>query len=346
MSREISKEALQLHHANINIDGHCDTVLGIQRGLLDFTNGFTPPEDQVEAKKIISHIDLPRMKAGGTTTQVFAAFAEKQYLPADATNQALRLFDLLYQAFEESEDFVMVKNAADIRAAKAGGKVGGMLSIEGAESLEGELAILRNFHRLGLRQVGLTWNWRNQAADGLGEARTGGGLTEFGVALIKEANRLGIILDIAHLAPEGIRDVLALSEHPIVDSHCGARGLTDHVRNLDDAQLDGMAKNGGVVCVTFVPPFINGEVKEYDDSEKASIEDVLNHIEYIARRIGVEHVGIGSDFDGFGGYLHGLEDVSKMPALTQGLMDRGFKADEIAKIMGGNYLRVIQQVCG
>jgi membrane dipeptidase len=346
MTQEITQQAQTLHDQSIIIDGHCDTVLAIQRGTLDFKNGFTPPEDPCEAKNTISHIDLPRLKAGGTTTQVFASFAEKQYLPADATNQALRLFDLLYQAFEENEDFVMVRSASEIRAAKQAGKVGGLISIEGAESLEGELAILRNFHRLGLRQVGLTWNWRNQAADGLGEARSGGGLTEFGVALVKEANRLGIILDIAHLAPAGVKDILALSEQPIVDSHCGAKGLTDHVRNLDDAQLDALAKNGGVACVTFVPPFINGEIKSYTDSGKASIEDVFNHIDYIAKRIGVDHVGIGSDFDGFGGYLKGIEDVSKMPALTQGLLDRGYKPDEVSKIMGGNYLRVIEQVCG
>ncbi len=346
MSQEISTEALKLHQQNINIDGHCDTLLGIQRGKLDFGNGYTPPTDPCELKNSISHIDLPRMKAGGTTTQVFACFVEKPYLPADATNQALRLFDCFFQAVEENDDFVMVKNAAEIRAAKKAGKVSGMLSIEGAESLEGELAILRNFYLLGLRQVGLTWNWRNQAADGLGEARTGGGLTEFGVQLVKEANRLGVILDIAHLAPAGVADIFSLSEHPIVDSHCGARGLTDHVRNLDDAQLDALAKNGGVACVTFVPPFINAEIKSFTDRDKGSIQDVLNHIDYIAKRIGVDHVGIGSDFDGFESYLKGLEDVSKMPALTQGLLDLGYKADEVAKIMGGNYLRVIEQVCG
>lgn len=346
MNPEITPQAKTVHEQSIVIDGHCDTVLAIQRGYLDFKNGFTPPADPCEAEKIVSHIDLPRLKAGGTTTQVFAAFAEKQYLPSDATNQALRLFDLMYQAFEENEDFVMVRNASEIRAAKQAGKVGGMLSIEGAESLEGDLAILRHFHRLGLRQVGLTWNWRNQAADGLGEARTGGGLTEFGVALVEEANRLGVILDIAHLTPAGIKEILALSKQPIVDSHCGARGLTDHVRNLDDEQLDGVAKNGGVVCVTFVPPFINAKVKEYSDKDIASVNDVFDHIDYIARRIGVDHIGIGSDFDGFEGYLKGIEDASKMPNLTQGLLERGYSPAEVSKIMGGNYLRVIEQVCG
>ena len=124
---------------------------------------------------------------------------------------------------------------------------------------------------------------------------------------MKEANRLGIILDVAHLAPAGIKDILEISEQPIVDSHCGAKGLTDHIRNLDDAQLDGVAKNGGLVCVTFVHFFIS------DKPEEASLEDVLIHIDYIVKRIGVEHVGIGSDYDGIDKYLTGLKMFPKCP---------------------------------
>lgn len=341
MSEQIPPEVQELHNQIIVIDGHCDTLLSIQSGQLDFGKGFTPSKEPDKAKQEISHIDLARMQAGGITTQVFASFVEMRYLPSDATNQALRLLDHFYKTLEENaEQFDLVTNAAEIEATKKNAKVSGLLSLEGVESLEGDLAILRNFYRLGLRQVGLTWNWRNQAADGLFEARTGGGLTEFGADLVKECNRLGVILDIAHLTPAGVRDIFELSEHPIVDSHCGASGVTDHMRNLSDEQLDEMAKNGGVVCVTFVPDFINA------DGEKATIEDVLNHIDYIAKHIGVDHVGIGSDFDGFGSYLPGVEDASKMPMLTAGLIKRGYSSEDTAKIMGGNYLRVIREVCG
>lgn len=341
----ISQEALDLHRQLITIDGHCDTLLGIQRGYLDFINGFKQPTDPKLAD-LVSHIDLPRMKKGGHTTQVFACFVEKQYLPSDATNQALRLIDHLYQQFDASGDFVFVKTAADIRAAKQANKASGFLSIEGVESLEGDLAMLRMLYKLGLRQAGFTWNWRNQAADGLGEIRTGGGLTEFGVALVREANRLGVILDVAHLAPAGIRDVLALTEQPIVDSHCGAMGVTNHIRNLDDEQLDGLAKTGGVVCVTYVPPFINENIKSYEDRGNATIADVIKHIDYIVKRIGIDYAALGSDFDGFEGYLGGLKDIGELPNLTAALLEHGYKPDEVAKIMGGNYLRVIEQVCG
>jgi membrane dipeptidase len=340
MSEHISPETQELHDQIIIIDGHCDTLLNVQAGGVDFGSGVSTEEPKV-GRREISHIDLPRMKAGGITTQVFASFVEMKYLPSDATNQALRLFDHFYKILEENaEQFDLVTNAAEIEATKKNGKTSGMLSLEGVESLEGDLAILRNFHRLGIRQAGLTWNWRNQAADGLFETRTGGGLTEFGVELVKECNQLGVILDIAHLTPAGVRDIFELSEQPIVDSHCGAGGVTDHKRNLSDEQLDGMAKNGGVVCVTFVPDFIN------EDGDKASIEDVLNHMDYIAKRIGVDHVGVGSDFDGFGGYLPGVEDASKIPMLTAGLIRRGYSPEDTAMIMGGNYLRVIREVCG
>lgn len=133
---------------------------------------------------------------------------------------------------------------------------------------------------------------------------------------------------------------MALTEHPIVDSHCGATGATEHVRNLDDGQLEAMAKNGGVVCVTMVPYFINA------DPQKASIEDMLIHIDYIVKKIGIDHVGLGSDFDGFDEDLPGLSNPSEMPQLTAGLLKRGYKAEDIKKILGGNYLRVIRKVVG
>ncbi|MBI9045895.1 MAG: dipeptidase [Anaerolineaceae bacterium] len=341
MEQKMSSEAKKLHTNSIVVDGHCDTLMKIENGSLDFGKGPIENSKNLNLGSNVSHIDLPRLKAGGVTTQVMACFVEKKFLPADATNQALRMIDGLYRVLDKHDSsFKLVKTAKEIEVVKEKGINSAMLALEGAESLEGELAILRMFYQLGLRQVGLTWNWRNQAADGLGEARTGGGLTEFGVDMVKEANRLGIILDIAHLAPAGIRDILEISEQPIVDSHCGARGLTDHVRNLDDNQLEAVAKSGGVVCVTFVKDFINS------DSEKASIEDVFKHIDYMVKKIGVDHVGIGSDFDGVPGYLPGLEDASKMSDLTAGLLERGYSEKDVASIMGGNYLRVIKTVCG
>jgi membrane dipeptidase len=236
----------------------------------------------------------------------------------------------------------VVLKASDIEGAKPSGQVGVILGLEGAESLEGDLGVLRMLHRLGVRNVGLTWNFRNQAADGVGEERTGGGLTTFGVSLVEEMNRLGIIVDIAHLAPAGVEDVLKVSQAPIIASHANARALCDHRRNLTDAQLEKIAKNGGVVCVTFVPAFVDG------NEDKTTLPRILDHVDHLVRVMGEDHVGLGSDFDGFFGdeKTEGLEDVSKMPAITVGLLQRGYSETAVQKILGGNLLRVFKKVVG
>ena len=339
MITSFDQRAKSLHASSVIFDGHCDTLISIRDGnrRLDERCQVRPDGGVISSQ----HIDLPRLLEGGVTAQTFACFVRQQFLPSDATNEALRLIDAFYRALDENpEALLLATTAADVERAKAEGKVAGVLSLEGAEALEGDLAMLRTFYRLGLRALGLTWNWRNQAADGLGESRTGGGLTEFGVAMVREANRLGLILDIAHLAPAGVRDVLELSEAPVVASHANARALCDHHRNLTDEQMAGIAASGGLVGVTYVPPFLAQERQD------ASLEKVLDHIDYIVKTIGVDHVGLGSDFDGFDGVLPGLEDVSHLPALTAGLVARGYSDEKVAQILGGNYLRVFRQVAG
>jgi len=339
VTNDLDQHVKDLHGSSVIFDGHCDTLIPIRDGdrLLD-ERSQPLPEGSVTGSR---HVDLPRLLEGGMTAQTFACFVRGQFLPSDATNEALRLIDAFYRALDgNSETLMLATRAADVERAKAKGKVAGVLSLEGADALEGDLAMLRAFHRLGVRALGLTWNWRNQAADGLGESRTGGGLTEFGVALVKEANRLGVILDVAHLAPAGVRDVLKLSESPVVASHANARALCSHSRNLTDEQMEGLAASGGLIAVTCVPSFLA------EDPKAASLETLLDHIDYIVKTVGVNHVGLGSDFDGFGGVLPGLEDVSRLPALTAGLVARGYSDADVAKILGGNYLRVFRQVAG
>ena len=339
MTVNLSQHVKNLHASNIIFDGHCDTLIAVRDGRRRLGQRCQSRSDGGVLSS--QHVDLPRLLEGGVTAQVFACYVRPQFLPSDATNEALRLIDAFYQALDENPDTLLLAiTAADVERAKAEGKVAGVLSLEGAEALEGDLAMLRTFYRLGLRALGLTWNSRNQAADGLAETRTGGGLTEFGVALLREANRLGVILDVAHLAPAGVRDVLELSKAPVVASHANAHALCDSRRNLSDEQLEGLAASGGLVAVTYVPSFL-AQV-----SRDASLERVLDHVDYIVKTIGVDHVGLGSDFDGFGGVLPGLEDVSHLPALTAGLVARGYSDEEVSKILGGNYLRVFRQVAG
>ncbi len=320
-----------LHRDAIVFDGHCDTLLSV----LEDKRSLTERSDR-------GHADLPRYKEGGVTAQIFALFAEPFALGGrEPTWEALRLLDAFYEAAEATPELVLARKAADVRRAKAEGKLAGVIGLEGAEALRGDLGVLRILHRLGLRNIGLTWSLRNEAADGVAEERTGGGLTQFGASLVREANRLGVMVDIAHLAPAGVRDVLALSEGPVVDSHANARALCDHPRNLTDEQLEALAAKGGVVGVVFVPSFVAAE------REEQTLDRLLDHIDHIVHTVGVDHVGLGSDFDGFGGDpLIGLPDVTHLPAITAGLVARGYGEEAVRKILGENWLRVFEQVAG
>lgn len=329
-------DAQTLHRQSIIIDGHCDTLMRLKPG------NVSPPLFLKSLQDQPGHIDLERLKKGGITAQNFACYLEESVLPAQAVRETLRMIDAFYLWQQENPaDLCLATCATDIERAKARGQVAGILSLEGAEGLEGNLGVLRMFYRLGVRWVGLTWNRRNQAADGLGESRTGGGLTEFGVNLVKEMNRLGMIVDIAHLAPQGVQDVFALCEGPVVASHANARALCDIPRNLSDAQLEQIAAHGGVVGVVFVPKFIT------QGEGPATLDMLLDHIDHIVRIAGIDHVGLGSDWDGFfSDPPVGLQDVSQTPNLTAGLLARGYSPQDVQKILGGNWLRVIRQVIG
>lgn len=320
-----------LHRSSIVFDGHCDTLL----------SALNAPRPILE-RSTCGHADLPRLHEGGVTAQVFALFAKPPALGGTApTWEALRMLDVFYQALESSSDLLLATSAADVRRAKAEDRLAGVIGLEGAEALRGDLGVLRMLYRLGLRNLGLTWSVRNEAGDGVDEARTGGGLTGFGMRLVQEANRLGIMLDVAHLAPAGVRDVLALSEAPVVASHANARAICDHPRNLTDEQLEGIAASAGVVGVTFVPAFVSTE------RERQTVAGLLDHVDHMVRVMGVDHVGLGSDFDGYdNGDLQGLSDATALPVITQELVVRGYSEESIRKILGENWLRVFEKVVG
>ena len=320
-----------LHRESIVCDGHCDTLMRVLEG-----------KCQLGERSAEGHIDLPRLREGGITAQVFAIFLEDPYLPAGASRQTLRMLDAFYgQLQQNGESLLLASRAADVRRAKAQDKVAAIIGLEGAEALEGDLGLLRMFHRLGVRLLTVAWSRRNQAADGVYEARTAGGLTRFGVQLVEECNKLGIVLDISHLAPAGVNDVLKISSAPVVASHSNAYALCQNPRNLSDEQLVALADEGGVVGVTFVPVFIT------EKREEASLARLLDHIDHIVSVTGVDHVGLGSDFDGFSPPPPvGLEDVTCMPNITAGLVERGYSVEGVRKILGGNFLRVFRQVAG
>ncbi len=323
-------DAAALHDQSVVCDCHCDTLLRVLDGGMHLGKRLTE-----------GHVDLPRLKEGGVTSQVFAVFIDDRYLPAGAAKQTLRLIDVLYRELEDNpETLSLALRAADVEGAKASGKVAAILGAEGAEALEGDLALLRSYYRLGLRLLTLTWSRRNQVGDGVFEARSLGGLTTFGVEVVRECNRLGILLDVSHLSPAGVSDVLDTSAVPVIASHSNAHAVVAHPRNLTDKQLSTIAVKGGLICVTFVPQFVA-------ESGHATLEAVLDHLDHIVRVVGVEHVGLGSDFDGFGpASTLGLEDVSCLPNVTAGLAARGYTDAAVRSILGTNFLRVFREAVG
>ena len=312
------------------VDAHCDTLQKVLAGKGTLGEGI--PE---------AHVDLPRLREGGINVQVFACWVPVPYQRHGATVYALRLIETFYQQLAAySDQLHLVRTVGDISQAVREGKVAGILSLEGAEPLDGHLELLGIFYRLGVRWLGLTWNFRNQVADGVADARSGGGLTPFGVDVVKACGELGIVVDVSHLSPAGVEHVLDVAQGPVVASHSNARALCDHPRNLTDEQARDIAATGGVIGVTFVPSFLTPY------PEEASLQHVLDHIEHFVHVVGVEHVGIGSDFDGLGESAppQGLEDVSQYPRLREGLRERGFTEQEIRAIMGGNWYRILTQV--
>ncbi len=329
----VSGAALALHGRAIVCDGHCDTILELEH-----------QKRSLGQRSNQGHVDLPRLLEGGVTAQLFALFVEDAYLPGEAVRRTLQLLDRFYQEIEANAGRIFLATcAADVRRAKAEGQVAALLGIEGGEALEGDLAALRVYYRLGVRLLTLTWNRRNALADGGREARTGGGLTNLGVEAVQEMNRLGMLVDIAHLAPAGVRDVLQVSQAPIVASHANARAVHDHRRNLSDEQARAVADKGGLIGVTFVPSFI--------DPQNPSLERLVDHVVHLLQVAGEDHVGVGSDFDGFGfggpaEQFQDIPDVSHLPRLTAALLRRGLSERVVEKVLGENFLRVLAEVVG
>lgn len=334
----MEEQARQLHQDALVVDTHCDTLLRVVgRG-----NMFGRKQEQyhLRDRHQEGHIDLPRLQEGGVDVQFFAAYIEPIYKPDRSLKRTLQLFDGFFTELEANQDkMVLAKTAADIEEAKAAGKVAAVLAIEGGEALEGDLGVLRILHRLGVRAIGLTWNERNDIADGVGDCRSGGGLSEFGARLIAEMNRLGILVDVSHLSDPGFFDVIALSKQPIIASHSNARAVCDHRRNLTDEQIKLLAENGGVMGMNFCAPFVKAD-------GQPTLDDLIAHIDHIVQLVGPEHVGLGSDFDGITSAPKELTDASKMPLITEALLKRGYSEEHIRLILGGNYMRIFRQVWG
>jgi len=278
------------------------------------------------------------MIEGGVTCQVFAVSSERSRMPAYPLRTAIMMIERFYKECDAIPAIEPVTSHKEIGEAKKKGKVAGLLSIEGADVIEGRIETLATFHRLGVRMVGLVHSLRNPLADGVADRRTGGGLSELGAQAVEELDRLGMIIDVSHLNDEGFWDVLELTKNPIIASHSNSRVVCNHPRNMTDEMITALAENGGVLGMNFAPSFVH--------PKDATLEGIVDHIDHIVDLVGPDHVGLGSDYDGIPSTPKGLEDVTKMPDITRELVKREYTREDIEKILGGNHLRLFKQVIG
>jgi membrane dipeptidase len=335
----MNQTALELHKRATVVDAHIDTLLDIMvpsaRPLK-----YPTPRDFGD-RSTTGHVDLPKLLESGIDLQVFAAYIQPEYKIERALHRVVQLIDRFYQVLGEHQDrLLLFTKVSDVREAEKKSKIAAMLSIEGGEAVEADLRILRVLHRLGVKAMTLTWNERNQIADGAAEGRTRGGLTNFGVELVAEMNRIGMIVDVSHISDAGFFDVIETTNSPIIASHSNCRALCNHRRNLTDEMIKLLAGKGGVMGMNFAPSFVD------ENKGHVTLDRVLDHVDHVVKTVGVEHVGLGSDFDGIDSTPKGLENVTRMPYFTEGLLKRGYNEDDILKILGENFLRVFKRVIG
>mgnify|MGYP000111883271 CR=1 FL=1 len=329
------ERAMRLHKEAIVVDTHCDTLMQF----LPQPWG-SPPARKLGERSDRGHIDLPRMIEGGVTCQTFAVYTGRRAIVPEAPLMAMKMVDKFYTEIEANPEIVAVTTHDEIVAAKKAGKVCGLLSLEGAEPLMGDIALLRVYYRLGMRMLSFAWNYRTPFADGLGAKRSESKLPELGVQALEEMGRLGIVFDVSHLCDSVFWDVADVMKGPFIASHSNARALCSHARNCTDDMIKAIADHGGVLGMNYAPQFI------VDGGENVTVMDMVDHIDHIVKLVGPDHVGLGSDFDGIGPPPKGIETVDQTPNVTRELVKRGYSDEDIMKILGGNHLRVFKEVIG
>lgn len=369
----VREAAAALHRDALVVDSHNDSIVlhirlgnrsfsdrpasvtatsrGAHQGTIRYLRGPMPRQEQLEPQ-----LTFPKMRAGGVDAAFFSVDvtrARHNHVAYAMDGHGFFTADVASHA----DEIVIARTVDDVRAAKAAGKLAAVLTIENSDALDGSLNILHAFHAIGVRSIGLTHNPRGSAADGVGETQAGrlgpalpteaarGGLSEFGIQLVQEMNALGMVVDVSHISERGFWDVMERTKKPFIASHSNCRALCDHVRGLTDDQLRAIAKNGGVVGVSFVPNFVDPSTWErrgttVSGESPSLIPGVLDHIEHVIRVAGPAHAGLGSDFDGGG---TALRDATELPLLTQGLLERGHSEETIRGVLGENLLRVFAQ---
>jgi len=323
-----------------------------------------------------THTDIPRMRRGGMGAQFWSVYVDAKWAGERAVTATLEQVDFVRTLTTRyAGELALAVSAADVRAARESGRIASLMGAEGGHSIDSSLGALRMLHALGVRYVTLTHNDNVPWADSATDEPVLGGLSPFGHEVVREMNRLGMAVDLSHVSAETMRHALATTQAPVMFSHSSARAVCDHPRNVPDDVLATLAGNGGLCMVTFVPKFISSDVREWDleaadaaaaedvhwadhtaysaflerhreahPPPEATIDDVVAHVEHVREVAGVEHIGLGGDYDGVGQLPLGLEDVSSYPRLLEALADRGWSDDDLGRLTWGNAMRVLEGV--
>lgn len=303
------------------IDGHCDTLLLFDKPGYDFHN-----------KNQIGHIDMDRLVSANVLLQFFAVFIETNLLHK-ALEEGLTLTNKLLAAIEKDSRLFLIKDSNDLNNLTTG-KVGALLSLEGGEVINKNIALLDVYHRLGVRALTLTWNHRNEICDGIGE-ESAGGLTTFGKSVVKRMEQLKMIVDVSHLSIKGFWDCIEHYNGSILASHSNAKSLCGNRRNLDDNQIKAIAETQGLIGVNFLPAFLS------DNPEEVTIDTLIDHMSYIGDLVGIQYVGLGSDFDGVGSLPRGINDVTDLEKLYFRMLERGFSKEDVEKVLYSNFFNYL-----
>lgn len=352
------------------LDSHCDAPSQMMRAR-DYTKDNP-----------WGHVDFPKLRAGGVDASVFALYCPPGLAPDEATRYTLDMLAHLYDQLDNAEGEVeFAFSASEVRENKAKGLTSILISLENGAPIQRSLPMLRLFYRMGVVCMTLAHNADNEICDSCAGQRRWGGLSPFGREVVQEMNRLGMVVDIAHCSDDTVRDCLELSKAPIVSTHSCCKALASHRRNLPDELLKAIADKGGVVQINFCPSFLRDDFdarmsetglgdradaaeaefiadplnpakvakwvevqREMEAMERPSYMDVVDHIDHAVRVMGVDHVGVGTDYDGISVAPAGLENVSKLPVLWEEMRRRGYSSEDIEKIAGLNFLRVLEAV--
>lgn len=370
-SFQVSPEAKAIHQEALLMDGHNDLPWALREkaGL-----SFRKINLNKEQKEL--HTDIPRLKKGNVGAQFWSAFVPSETMrKKTAVRDTLEQIDVIHRMVKEyPETFAMASSVDDILRIRKEGKIASMIGVEGGHSIDNSLGVLRIYYELGVRYMTLTHSETIDWADSATDKPKSNGLSSFGEEVVREMNRLGMLVDISHVSVETMKQALKISRAPVIASHSSAYALAEHPRNVPDDVLKLVAGNGGVIMVNFYSGFITPEgakrlkfmfevardlkVKYPDEKDfqaaldqwrkenpvpRGSLKTVVDHIEHIIKVAGIDHVGLGSDYDGINSTPNQLEDVSCYPNITQELMNRGYKKEDIHKILGGNVLRALRK---